>query len=373
MLILLLGLIFLYGWVMLRRMWAWQQMPPAILPPDFRPKTKISVIIPIRNESQNITRLLQDLSNQTYPAHLFEVLVVNDHSEDNSEELVNQLAGQVPFTLQCLNLAEQTGKKAAVALGVAAAIGELLVFTDGDCRVQPNWLTYFAFYYVTKEAKFISGPVCYEPTPTFFEKMQLVEFASLIGTGGSSIALGKPNMCNGANLAYPKEIFTQVNGFAGNAHLPSGDDEFLMHKVHQQYPGSVYFLKASAATVFTQAKPTLASFFAQRLRWASKWPAYQQIGVKLLAILVFGVNFMLFLGLLLALTNNFSWFALSLAFGLKFLIDFLFLKPVLKFFNKLKYSYIILPLQFIYVPYVVITALAGLRGSYHWKGRKIKP
>ena len=358
---------------MLRRLWAWKKMGTVTLPPDLRPQTKISVIIPIRNEGQNIAKLLLDLTHQTYPPNLFEVLVINDFSEDNSLEVINCFVGQVPYTLRCLSLQDQTGKKAAVALGVAAATGELLAFTDGDCRVQPDWLTYLAYVYFSRQAKFISGPVCYEPTFTFFEKMQLVEFLSLIGTGGSSIALGQPNMCNGANLAYPKNIFAEVNGFAGNEHLPSGDDEFLMHKVHQRYSGSICFLNAPEATVFTRAKPTLAGFFAQRVRWASKWPAYQAWNVKLLAILVFGVNFLLFLGLGLVLAGKSSAAWLAVAFAIKILIDFLFLTPVLGFFNKLKYSYIIIPLQLIYVPYVVITALVALRGSYIWKGRKIKP
>ncbi|GEO04051.1 glycosyl transferase [Adhaeribacter aerolatus] len=358
---------------MLRRLWAWEHMEPVNIPPDYLPETKISVIIPIRNEGPQIAQLLQDLNAQTYPPHLFEVLVINDHSDDDSLAVVNSLLHQVAYPLRCLSLAEQTGKKAAVALGVTAATGELLAFTDGDCRVQPAWLACLAYYYTSQQAKFISGPVLYEPTPTLFEKIQLVEFASLIGTGGSSIALGQPNMCNGANLAYPKSVFAEVNGFSGNEHLPSGDDEFLMHKVHQRYPGSVCFIKAAGATVFTRARPTLAEFFAQRVRWASKWSAYQSWRVKLLALLVFGVNFLLFLGMILVVAGKFSVGLLVVALTIKIMIDFSFLKAVLRFFNKLNYLYIIIPLQIIYVPYVVITALVALRGSYSWKGRKIKP
>jgi poly-beta-1,6-N-acetyl-D-glucosamine synthase len=370
--LLLFGFLIIYAWIMLRRLWAWEQLAPVKLPPDTKPDIKVSVIIPIRNESQNIARLLRNLKAQTYPPHLLEVLVIDDHSEDNSRDMVQAFFGQVPYTLRCLSLHEQTGKKAAVATGVAAATGELLMFTDGDCRVQPGWVAYMAHMYTVRQARFISGPVCYEQTHTFFEKMQLVEFASLIGAGGSSMALGKPNMCNGANLAYPKSVFAEVNGFSGNEHLPSGDDEFLMHKIHQRYPGSVHFLKAPEATVFTTAKPTLATFFAQRVRWASKWPAYQAVEVKLLAVLVFGVNFLLFTAAVLALWGKFSFVLLAAGFTLKVLVDYFFLKAVLRFFNKSKYSYIILPLQFIYIPYVVITALVALRGTYTWKGRKIK-
>jgi cellulose synthase/poly-beta-1,6-N-acetylglucosamine synthase-like glycosyltransferase len=370
--LLLFSFLLVYAWVMLRRLWAWKRMPPVNILPGFQPRVKVSVIIPIRNESRNIGKLLQYLNAQSYPPHLFEVLVINDHSEDNSVEVVENYIIQASYPLRCLSLTDLTGKKAAVATGVAAATGELLTFTDGDCRVQPDWLLYLVYIYSTRQARFISGPVCYERTNTFFQKMQLVEFASLVGTGGSSIALGQPNMCNGANLAYPKSVFAAVNGFAGNNHLPSGDDEFLLHKVHQMYPGSVHFVKAPEATVFTSAQNTLTGFFAQRVRWASKWPAYQSLGVKLLAVLVFGVNFLLFLAMGLVIAGKFSFTWLAVALLIKILVDFLFLSAILKFLNKLKHLYIIIPLQLIYIPYVVVTALVALRGSYNWKGRKIK-
>ena len=139
------------------------------------------------------------------------------------------------------------------------------------------------------------------------------------------------------------------------------------------YPGSVHFVKAPEATVFTSAQNTLTGFFAQRVRWASKWPAYQSLGVKLLAVLVFGVNFLLFLAMGLVIAGKFSFTWLAVALLVKILVDFLFLSAILKFLNKLKYLYIIIPLQLIYIPYVVVTALVALRGSYNWKGRKIKP
>lgn len=372
--ILLLSFLTGYAWVMLRRWLAWVRLQPVVLPPAYKPRTNVSVIISVRNESENIIRLLEDLSGQSYPRYLLEVLVVDDHSEDNSEALVKDFAQTATYNLRWISLTYQAGKvgkKAAVATGVAAATGELLVLTDGDCWVQPDWLTYLEYMYTSRQAKFISGPVCFEPTHTLFQKLQLIEFAALIGTGGSSIALGKPNMCNGANLAYPKAVFEEVNGFAGNEHLPSGDDEFLMHKVHRLYPGSVHFIKAPGATVYTAAKLDLFSFFAQRVRWASKWTAYQSLHVKLLAVLVFGINFLLFLGAILALLNLFPAKMLGLVMAGKILIDLLFLAPVLRFFRKNKYLIFIVPLQVVYIPYVLATALTGLRGSYRWKGRKI--
>jgi glycosyltransferase involved in cell wall biosynthesis len=330
------------------------------------------VIIAVRNEQENIIPLLKDLARQSYPPHLTEVLVVDDYSEDATAALVQDFIPQAPYTLRYCSLAGQSGKKAAVTMGVGAATGELLAFTDGDCRVQPDWLAYLTYGYTSSRAKFISGPVSFAPTATYFAQLQLVEFAGLIGIGGSSIALGKPNMCNGANIAYPKTLFAEVAGFAGNEHVASGDDEFLLHKAHQLYPHAICFIKAPGATVYTTAKHNLTDFFTQRVRWASKWPSYRAQRVKLLALLVFGVNFLLLLAAALTLIGNMSLAFIIIALLVKMGVDLLFLAPVLAFFRKTNLLFWALPLQIINIPYVVITALRGMRGSYRWKGRIIR-
>src|SRR5690606_38334852 len=213
--------------------------------------------------------------------------------------------------------------------GIAEADGELLAFTDGDCRVQPDWLLHFAYTFQSQQAIFISGPVCFHHTHTMLERMQLVEFASLIGVGGASIGLRQPNMCNGANLAYTRAVFEEVGGFAGNEGIASGDDGFLLHKVNQLYPDRIAFLKHPGAIVYTEARKTVRSFIAQRVRWASKWRSYQSLSVKLVALCVFPVNLFLFLAIPAVLLHWTSPLVFLAAYAAKFLIDFLFLNRVL--------------------------------------------
>ncbi len=264
------------------------------------------------------------------------------------------------------------GKKSALAFGLENATGELIVQTDGDCHVQPDWLKLLESTYQTQGSKFISGPVCLTAGKSVFEKMQVVEFASLIGSGAASIGIQKPTMCNGANLAYEKAAFYEVNGFAGNEGIASGDDEFLMHKIHQLYPGKVSFLKAPAATVFTSAKSSFQDFFAQRVRWASKWKFYKNSSGQLLALLVFGVNLLLLAGFFYWLNNRISSEAFWCLFIVKSAGDIVFLGLVLNFSRSLNLLLYWLPLQFCYIPYVVYTALAGLKGNYQWKGRNLQ-
>ncbi len=375
MTILLLTSLAAYSWVILRRWYAWNRLPDAKLPESYQPQTPLSVIIPVRNESTNILYLLQDLDKQHYPNELVEVLVMDDHSDDNTARLVEEFMAQSQLQVRLIELRMYegiAGKKAAVKLGVELAQNELLIFTDGDCRVQPNWLLHFAHLYETQKPYFLSGPVSFQNTKTLFERMQLVEFASLIGIGGASIGLGKPNMCNGANLAYTKKIFTEVGGFAGNEGIASGDDEFLLHKINQKYPHRISFLKSPEAIVYTEARKTIKNFISQRVRWASKWKAYQEWHVQLLALVVFSVNLLLFLAIPAVVWGTLPVRVFIAAYLTKFVVDFVFLSRILRFLGNGSYTWYMLPLQLVYAPYVIYTAIRGLFGRYTWKGRQIR-
>lgn len=354
--------------------WGWFRLPSAKLPPSYEASTRITLIIAIRNEAENILNLLRDLERQTYPISLLEVMVVDDFSEDNSVELVKQFAFNAALNIRVCELKNGTGsgKKSAVNFGVQQATGQLVVQTDGDCRVQPDWLKLLVYTYVAEGAKFISGPVCLEAGDSVFEKMQVVEFASLIGSGAAAIGLGKPNMCNGANLAFEKAAFEKVSGYAGNEQVASGDDEFLMHKIHARFPGKVSFLKASDAIVFTAAKQTVSGFISQRVRWASKWRFYQNLPAQLVAVLVFGVNLLVLVAAAGWLSGQVSGAIFWSFYLLKTGTDIVFLLHILRFLRKPNYLIFTLPLQLVYAPYVVYCALAGLTGKYNWKGRILK-
>jgi hypothetical protein len=237
--------------------------------------------------------------------------------------------------------------------------------------VPPDWLRLAACLHERKGARFLSGPVFFHPLDSLFAKMQAVEFAALLGVGASSIWLGSPNMCNGAHVGYLKKGFGQVGGYAGNEQVSSGDDEFLMHRFFQAFPEGVQFLKSRRGVVYTEAKKTARSFLEQRVRWASKWPHYERKGVKWLAGLVFSVNLLLFLGFFLVMKGLIGSLGFALALIGKIAVDCLFLYQVLHFFGHRHLLPYALPLQMVYIPYVVLTALASLYGRYEWKGRKV--
>jgi biofilm PGA synthesis N-glycosyltransferase PgaC len=352
----------------------WFRLRPIKASPDHKPENCLSVLIPVRNEAASILKLLTDLAKQSYPKELFEVIIIDDFSEDDTVELVRKFQQNSGLNIYVLELKNGTGtgKKSAIQLGLEKAKGKLIVQTDGDCRVQESWLNLLEKTYSTGNVKFISGPVCLEAGKAWFEKMQVVEFASLIGAGAAAIGLGNPNMCNGANLAYEKGAFYEVNGFAGNEQVASGDDEFLMHKFQKQFPGQVVFLKATEAVVYTPAKNNVRDFISQRVRWASKWRFYRNPASQALAVLVFGTNLLLLLALISWLAGILNFQHFIFPYLLKTAVDLVFLTIILRFLRRQEYLIFTLPLQLLYAPYVVYCALAGLNGQYNWKGRILK-
>ncbi len=332
----------------------------------------ITVIIPVRNEADNIINLLTDLSRQTYTR--FEVIVADDSSTDTTLAIVQEYAQTAPFMLRPLPLTDErtaSPKKRAITQSVALATGKLIVTTDGDCRVGPDWLSTLAAFYEQTGAKLISGPVTFTDERTVFDAVQTVEFSSLIGTGACTMALNVPTMCNGANLCYVKEVFGEVGGFSGVDHLASGDDEFLMHKIAARYPNGVRFLKSADAIVRTQAHQSWRGFYNQRKRWSSKWRAYESYLPSLLAVFVFLSNaapVVAVLGWWLGFLNG---NVTLMVIGLKLLPEFLFLRQILVFLQK-KSSVKVIPLtQLVYPFYVLFFGLVAQGKGYKWKGRDL--
>ncbi|MFD2935038.1 glycosyltransferase family 2 protein [Spirosoma flavum] len=350
----------------------WLRVPPFRSGDNVANSPSITVIVPVRNEADTILNLLNDLNQQTYTR--FEVIIADDSSTDSTLSIIQQYAQKAPFTLRPLPLTNErtaSPKKRAITQSIALATGDLIVTTDGDCRVGPDWLATLAAFYGQTGAKLISGPVTFTTEETIFDALQTVEFSSLIGTGACTMALGIPTMCNGANLCYEKRVFFDVEGFAGVDHLASGDDEFLMHKISVRYPGEVHFLKSPAAIVRTKAHQSWRGFYNQRKRWASKWQAYESYLPSLLAVFVFMSNAAPVVavgGWLLGFLNGTVTLWVIM---LKLVPEFLFLRQILVFLQK-KSSVRVIPLtQLVYPLYVLFFGLAAQGKGYTWKGRHL--
>jgi cellulose synthase/poly-beta-1,6-N-acetylglucosamine synthase-like glycosyltransferase len=343
------------------------------------PHTPISVLVPARNEAVNITRCLESLAQQSYPRHLWEVIVIDDHSTDGTGDIVRAL--NFPgLTVRCLPLADIPGegggrayKKLAIETGIGAATGELIVTTDADCWFGPDWLKTLAAFYEETGAKFIAAPVRME-NPGYsgiLSVFQILDFITLQGITGASVHSRFHSMCNGANLAYEKSAFDEVSGFRDIDAIPSGDDVLLMHKIYTRYPDRVFFLKSPAAIVSTRPETTLNRFIHQRVRWASKADRYDDKRISRVLLLVYVVN-LTFVALAVAACWN-SWWLWLLVIGLvaKTMVEFPFVYRVARFFDQQRLMRWFPFLQPVHILYTVVIGFMGKFGSYRWKDRKI--
>jgi cellulose synthase/poly-beta-1,6-N-acetylglucosamine synthase-like glycosyltransferase len=340
----------------------------------------VSVVIVVRNEEKNIMQLLEDIEKQSFPANHIEVWLIDDHSTDSTAALVTSFKQRTSYALHILSLAQLINnplpqgnyKKKGIELAVTRASGELIVCTDGDCRVGISWLQAITRFYREKQAELISGPVTFYEEEGLFQKMQTVEFASLIGSGAALLSLGIPAMCNGANLAFTKKAFTEVGGYIHTSGTATGDDVFLLQKIHNAYPGKAVFLQDRQAVVYTRAQPNIRDFVQQRKRWASKWNLYTDRRVSILAVFIFISNFSMVIALALLLSGNYSMRMFLIQIAIKFSAEFVFLTTILAFFKKLDLVKFILPLQGIYFLYISFFGIITHKKGYSWKGRKLK-
>ncbi|MCK9450738.1 MAG: glycosyltransferase [Bacteroidales bacterium] len=331
-----------------------------------------SVLIAVRNEAAAIEELLNSLLHQNYPAANFEVILVDDHSDDDTIFLVQQFIKQNKTQHFKLINANSSGKKAALRQALALSEGKYIAVTDGDCVLKPDWLLAFANYFKETEAKLLLAPVLLQPVNTLLEKLQLVEFLSLMGSTGGAASVGFPVMGNGANMAYERLAALEVEKYRTDGSLTSGDDVFLMETIRSFYGAkAVKFIRHQAAVVSTRPQPDLKSFFAQRMRWVSKNRNYRSIFIILPALVVLGFNLSLFLMLFFGIFYPLTALFFILFLGLKILIDLPLLTASATFFYQRKLLFLVFPLAFVYPIYVVISGVGGLFFKVNWKGRRI--
>lgn len=374
-----IALLFILAYFVLVRwfVYHWRKTPVWQAPEGFQPSTSVTILIPARNEALNIQACLNSILHQSYPPELMEIIVIDDHSEDDTPHLVQAYQDSRVRLLQLadhLDYETSSYKKAAIQIGVAAATGHLIITTDADCLAPPKWLWHLSSLYEHQQPQCIAGPVAFYQEQNGLERFQSLDFLGMMVITGAGIGSTKMYMGNGANLAYPRAVFERVNGFEGVKDWASGDDLFLIHKIAAQYPGGVSFLKQAEATILTRAKPDLSSFIQQRIRWGTKNTSYKGWAVMLIAGTVF-----LACWSLLVMAFAIPWggwpsigFFLFLL-GIKTWADYQLLREATSFFGRRDLRRYFMPAQIGHILYIALIGLASLVVKrYEWKGRKVR-
>ncbi len=351
---------FAYLFLMLHLSSGWKNLEEEILS-DKHSNLFISLVVPFKNEEENLAQLLEGIAAQTHPN--FELILVNDNSTDNSLQIIEKYTSNIS-QLRLLN-ASGNGKKNALKEGISFAKGELIVCTDADCTPSKSWLQAIAQYQEKQNCDLIIAPVILEAKQSLFSKMQALEFTSLIATGAGAAASKMPILCNGANLSFtPKAWQESINDLRENE--PSGDDMFLLSSIKKR-KGKIRFLKSTSAIVKSQASKNLSEFFNQRIRWASKSKSYTDVQIILVALLVFTVSISMLGFLIAGFLNPLFWKAALLLYLIKLLSDMSILVSSAKFLQTEKLLVYIPLLEIIYPFYVLISALGGFLFKVRWK------
>jgi cellulose synthase/poly-beta-1,6-N-acetylglucosamine synthase-like glycosyltransferase len=341
---------------------------------DVSPKTAFTIIVPFRNEEKNLPKLLQSFSKLNYPYKLIEVILVDDFSTDASERVCIKwrLDHEYLDTTLLENLRlSNSPKKDAIARALPIAKHNWIITTDADCTVNKNWLLTLDNYIQNNEVEMIVGAVVYKTKNNWFHQFQQMDLLSLQGTTIGSFGIKKPFMCNGANFAYTKKLFHQLDGFKGNNKMASGDDVFLLQKAVKNDLDKIHYLKNSNFIVKTKPENDLYKLFMQRVRWASKTSGYSSVYAKFLAVVVLLMNMSLVVGFCFVIRGNLNWKILLILFLAKYCVDYILLFKANKYLLKGKF---LLPLasSLLYPFYSSLVGIYSLFGSFSWKGRTFK-
>lgn len=366
-----------YILLMLSYIKGWATQKDFVLPLVYEPRTHISVIIPARNEARNIGACIESILAQKYPEDLFEIIVVDDHSEDNTAGVVHEHAAK---NLRCISLADHLGdgkeinayKKAAIAAGISCSNGSLIVTTDADCIAPNAWLMHIAACYEIENPSMVIAPVIYTSNHSLLQLLQMTDFMSMQGITAAAHKLRLGNMSNGANLAFRKSAYDFIGGYDGMEHLASGDDYLLMTKMNQFYPNSIAYLKSPKAVVSTTPQPGWGSFLQQRIRWASKSGKYKDTRLTLILMLVYLFNLSFLVLAIGGVFNSLLWYMAWVMLAVKILAEYVFLIPVAWFFRRewvLPYFPFLQPFHILYI---IVAGFLGFVGGYEWKGRRVR-
>lgn len=342
---------------------------------DHKDETTFSVIIPFRNEANNLPNVLKSISELHYSKELVEFIFVDDASSDASVNIIQDFVSKLTMTTQVIATIRSSNspKKDAISTAISIAKNTWIITTDADCMVPQNWLKKLNSCIQEKDLNMVVAPVNYKAKNNFLAQFQWLDFMSMQGSTIGGFGLNFPFLCNGANLAYKKDVFSRLHGFEGNNTMASGDDIFLFEKFLAHDKKSVGLLKSKEAIVTTFPVKTWRELLHQRTRWAAKTSQLKSVPIKLIGLLVLLVNSFIVFSFFIVVFQPNTFTILLLAWSIKLIIDLVLFIPTIRFFNNetsfLKWY---VPSSLLYSFFSVFVVFKTLFFNYQWKGRKFK-
>ena len=333
----------------------------------------VTVLIPARNEEQNISKCLDSLVKQNYPRDKLEIIVIDDDSDDRTGEIVESYSSKFPY-IRIIYLGQcprgVSPKKRALQVGVEAAENEIIFTTDADCWASPNWISEMIIHF-EPEVGVVIGYVGFskESEKNRFHKIQSLEFIGLTMAGIGSIAAGDPIIANGANLAFRRCVFKEVGGYRGEDRIISGDDDLLLQRIDRTTDWDIRACISPGSFVFTQPLSGIFTFIKQRIRWASKGLIYKKTALVLFLLATYLFYLLLFISLPFSLLFISHYPYPLIAFLIKLAVDFLLIVKGTALVRRQDLRKYFLITEILQIPYILYVGFAGILGKFEWKGR----
>ncbi|MGY0391601.1 glycosyltransferase [Bizionia sp. KMM 8389] len=335
------------------------------------PKTKFSIIVPFRDEANELPQLLKSIKDLNYPSELYEIILIDDFSEDNSVKIIKTFIenGLKNVTILKNGNRNVSPKKEAITKAIAQAKYDWIVTTDADCRVPKQWLNCFDYFIQHQSCRLIAAPVNYYDIASFLDRFQTMDILSLMGTTIGGFGIKEPFLANGANLVYQKKLFTELSGFKGSDTIASGDDVFLLQKAVKNNADDVFYLKSIEATVETKPQRNWSQLVSQRLRWAAKSTHYKSLLGIITGIIVLLMNTLLLVLVPLLAFGSIDTTDFTYILIIKFGIDFLLIFKTSRFLQQESVLPTFISASLFYPFFCIYIVSLSFSKSYTWKGR----
>ena len=328
----------------------------------------VSVVVPFKNEDENLRGLLDDFTRQSYPVEHLEIIFVDDHSRDASATILASITGK-NMQFRYLSLPPgMSGKKRALAYGIQHAENDWIIQVDADCRLGPGFISAHMAFLEKHPSDLVAGIVSTRSgRGSFMEAFERLDILALAGIGAGSFSLGRPMMCSGANLSYSRELYRETRSFDPETRVASGDDMFMMIGA-RKLGKTLSFMTNRESIVRTEPQKDLRSLITQRIRWGSKTGRYKMLDIQLLALLVSLANITMLLMPLWIILYSGWWPWLAGAYLFKTLADFMLLFRMTGISGARSDLKLFLPVSLLYYPYFMLTLPGVFRGRTVWKG-----
>jgi cellulose synthase/poly-beta-1,6-N-acetylglucosamine synthase-like glycosyltransferase len=332
----------------------------------------ISIIISARNEAEHIEECISQLIKQHYPTNQYELILMDDASDDNTYELAKRMLEKTNLDYRLIKQTAHQGKKENFVEAITLAKGDVIVTSDADvCYRHENWLTAISNYFAKYQPNLLIMPIDFETQSGLLSNFQILENIALTGITAGYAGQNSAFMCNGANLAFKKSAYSLVNGYQSHIDISSGEDVFLLEDLKKLNHKGIHYLLHRDVIVKTKPQKRLKDFIDQRVRWAYKAKYNSNHLNRVVGFIVISAN-LIFVAIFVAIFRN-SVFTTYLAiFAIaKLLFDFLLLFLASDFLGRTKYIWWLVPFECIYWIYALFIGTISLFWKPYWKGKKI--